>query len=83
VSTIVREWKPAAEGKWIDREYTDEEIVDLFGDDGNCLVIALLRRAQDAEKKEQEVRKILAHIDAKTVMTAKAKCGLASFVKAI
>ena len=51
--TTVREWQPASEGRYVDREYTDEEIEDIFDDD--CLVRALLRRAQTAERRISEL----------------------------
>jgi len=53
--TIVREWVAATEGRYVEHEYTDEEIEALF-DDG-CLVIALLRRAQEAERRVDELER--------------------------
>ena len=53
--TTVREWQPASEGRYVDREYTDEEIEDIFDDD--CLVRALLRRAQAAERRIDELER--------------------------
>lgn len=53
--TVVREWKPATEGHYEDVEYTDAEIEGVFGSDPNCLVIALLRRAQSAEQQVAEL----------------------------
>jgi len=38
----------------VDVEYTDQEILELFGDDPDCLVMALLKRAQAAESKLAE-----------------------------
>ena len=49
----------------VERFYSDEEIRDLFGDD-DCLVIALLNRAQAAER---EVERLHAYAD-------KLVCGL-------
>lgn len=39
----------------VEVEYTDEEIEDIFGDDPDCLVMALLRRARKAESKLEKV----------------------------
>jgi len=53
--TTVREWIPATAGRYEERTYSDEEIESLF--DPDCLVIALLRRAQEAEKLVDELKK--------------------------
>lgn len=40
-------------------EYTDEEIKDIFGDNPNCLTMALLKRAQKAEAELDSIKSIL------------------------
>jgi len=55
--TIVREWVPATEGRYVEHEYTDEEIEDLFQPESGCLVMALLRRAQEAERRVDELER--------------------------
>lgn len=60
IKVIEREWTgPVVE---VEVEYTDEDIEGLFGDDPNCLVMALLRRAQDAEAKLENIKSILAKL---------------------
>lgn len=56
-ATTVREWVPATEGRYVEHEYTDEEIEDLFQPESGCLVMALLRRAQEAERRVDELER--------------------------
>ena len=56
-ATTVREWMPATEGRYVEHEYTDEEIEDLFQPESGCLVMALLRRAQEAERRVDELER--------------------------
>lgn len=55
----VREWQSTG-GAWVEREYTDDEILDLFPDDEGSLVNRLLRRAQKAEAEVERLRAELA-----------------------
>ena len=55
--TTVREWEPATDGRYVEKSYTDQEIEDIFGTEPHCLVIALLRRAQEAEKRVDELER--------------------------
>jgi len=48
---------PATEGRYVEHEYTDEEIEDLFQPESGCLVMALLRRAQEAERRVDELER--------------------------
>jgi uncharacterized protein YdaT len=47
--------------EWVDRTYSDEEIRDLFDDDNDTLVIALLNRAQKAEKELAKLKEERRH----------------------
>ncbi len=59
--TTIKEWVAATQGSWVDRTYTDDEVVDIFGPseaDYN-LPLALLRRAQAAEAEVERLRNLL------------------------
>lgn len=55
----VREWQSTG-GQWVDREYTDDTILELFPDGDGSLVNPLLRRAQAAEAEIERLREELA-----------------------
>jgi len=55
----VREWKPAAQGEYVQRHYSDDEIEELFQHDDGSLVMALLRRAQRVEKLVEAMRRTI------------------------
>ena len=59
-STTIKEWVPATKGEYVQRTYTDDEVVDIFGpDDSYNLTLALLRRAQAAEADVERLQTIL------------------------
>ena len=51
----VREWQSTG-GQWVEREYTDDTILELFPDGDGSLVNPLLRRAQAAEAEIERLR---------------------------
>jgi len=56
----VLEWPTPEVLPPVPRFYPDEEIVDIFGEDGTSLVIALLRRAQAAEAEIVRLQEVIA-----------------------
>ena len=45
--------------RWVVRDYSDEEILEIFPEEGESLVNALLRRAQKAEAEVARLREAL------------------------
>jgi len=55
----IQEWKPATQGEYVPRFYSDAEIEELFQSDDGSLVMALLRRAQKAEAEIARLRGLM------------------------
>ena len=64
----VREYESLGH-KLVEREYSDEEILDLFPDGDGSLVNPLLRRAQRAEDDIKQLRTAINSIKITTVRT--------------
>ena len=55
----IQEWKPATQGTYIQRFYSDAEIEGMYRNEDNMIIMALLRRAQSAEAEIARLRGLM------------------------